>query len=114
MKKISYSELRAAFVEHNRKNGITTKCDKNPLRGVIVFDPVASNWKPQFLDCSLECRSYALDSCNKAFIDGQLGYSIFASALDGSDIGVRLEAYMAEERGGENGWVVDYCYLLEG
>ena len=113
MKKITYRELKVAFEEHNRKNGITTKNDPKPLRGVIVFDPVASDWKPEFHNCSLECRSYETSSCNKAFIDGQLGYSIFGSSLDRSDWGVRLEAYMAEERGGENGWVVDYCYLLE-
>lgn len=39
------------------------------------------------------------------------GYSIYGSAIDGSDPCVRLEAYMKAERGGENGWEVDYCYL---
>ena len=41
------------------------------------------------------------------------GYSIFGWALDGSDPGVRLEAYMAAEKGGANGWKVDYCYMEE-
>ena len=41
------------------------------------------------------------------------GYSIYGSALDGTDNGVRLEQYMWAEKGGENGWKVDYCYMLE-
>ena len=41
------------------------------------------------------------------------GYSIFASSLDSSDRGVRLEQYMAAERGGKDGWKVDYCCLVE-
>jgi hypothetical protein len=40
------------------------------------------------------------------------GYSIFAHNLDGSDPHIRLEAYMAEERGGKDGWRVAYCYLM--
>ena len=35
-----------------------------------------------------------------------------AHNLDGSDPHIRLEAYMAEERGGKDSWRVEYCYLM--
>ena len=41
------------------------------------------------------------------------GYSIYASALDGTDMGVRLEQYMADERGGKDGWKIERCYMKE-
>lgn len=41
------------------------------------------------------------------------GYSIYASAIDGSDPMVRLENYMAAERGGEDGWKIERCYMRE-
>ena len=40
------------------------------------------------------------------------GYSIFGNCLDGTDQGVRLDWYMAEERD-INGWKVEDCYILE-
>ena len=40
-----------------------------------------------------------------------MGYSIYGSSLDETDYGVRLEAYMAEERGGRDGWRVEKCYI---
>lgn len=61
---------------------------------------------------SEEARSYIVSNDNKAFKSGMGGYSIFGSSLDGLDIGVRLDAYLECERGGENGWKVDYCYFL--
>ena len=41
------------------------------------------------------------------------GYSIYASCLDGTDNGVRFDQVMAEERGGENGWNVERCYMMK-
>ena len=41
------------------------------------------------------------------------GYSIFASAIDGSDPMVRLEQFMADEKGGKNGWKIERCYMKE-
>ena len=40
------------------------------------------------------------------------GYSVYGSCLDGTDPCVRLEQYMAVERGGEKGWSVERCYML--
>ena len=110
--KITYEELKEAFIKHNRENGITAKSDNNPLIGVIVFKPKESHWKKDYWNCSLKCRSYKTSSCNKAYIDGQLGYSIFAENLEDGDL-PRLEGLMKDEKGGEDGWVVDYCYLME-
>ena len=61
---------------------------------------------------SLESRSYVVSSNNKAYRSCMGGYSIFAHNLDGSDPHIRLEAYMAEERGGKDSWRVEYCYLM--
>lgn len=57
-------------------------------------------------------RTYAVSSNSKAFRPGMGGYSIFGDSLDGSDLGVRLERYMAQE-GNPGGWKVEDCYILE-
>lgn len=41
------------------------------------------------------------------------GYSIFGSSLDETDYGVRLDRYMVDEKGGKDGWIVDYCYFVK-
>lgn len=101
MQKYSYSEFCAKMREHSE--------DSKPLRGVIVF--TEGSFSKEY---SLESRSYEVYSDAKAFSRHCSGYSIFGSALDGSDSFVRLEAYMKEERGGPKGWVVDYCYFPDG
>ena len=106
MKRLTYPELRKAFCDFNEQNNITTKGTGKAIKGVIVFK--SENWPND--NYSLESRSYEVSSDNKAFIPGQLGYSIFGSALDGTDDGVRLEQCMEYEHGD---WKVDYCYLLE-
>lgn len=102
MEKSTYKELAKAFREHER-----THSDGSHLNGAIVFTEDSFN-RPY----SLEARTYLVSSNNKAFIPGMGGYSIYASAADGSDPMVRLEGYMAEEHGGAKGWKVDYCYLI--
>lgn len=105
MKKLTYPELRSILYGHNEQMKIGVKgIDKKPIYGVIVFK--SENWPDK--DYSIESRSYRVSSDNKAFIPGMGGYSIFASALDGSDPYVRLERYMEYEYGD---WKVDYCYL---
>lgn len=102
MEKNTYEELKAIFLAHERTN------PKDHLTACIVFT-ADSFMKPY----SLESRTFVVSSNNKAFLPRMGGYSIFASSLDGSDRGVRLEQYMAAERGGKDGWKVDYCYLKE-
>ena len=60
-----------------------------------------------------EERTYVVSSNNKAFIEGMGGYSIYASSLDGTDKCVRLEAYMADEHGGKDGWKIEKCYVKD-
>lgn len=103
IKKLSYKELRQIFCDFNN----THNWANESIEGVIVF--TEDSFDKQY---SLESRSYEVSSNNKAFRNAN-GYSIFGSALDGSDYGVRLEAYMAEEQSGRNGWKVDYCYLIK-
>lgn len=104
MKKLTYAEFCDKMREHNS----TVEGRKNPIIGVIVFTK-GSFYMPH----SLDARSYRVSSCNKAWIPGMSGYSIFGSSLDGSDLRVRLEQYMRDERGGISGWRVDYCYFPE-
>lgn len=59
----------------------------------------------------LQARTYLVSSDNKRFKQGMSGNSIFGSALDGSDNGVRLDLYM-QDTGNANGWVVENCGLL--
>ena len=57
-------------------------------------------------------RTYRVSSDNKAFYTSMGGYSIFACCLDGTDQGVRLDWYMADESN-SGGWKVEDCYILE-
>lgn len=107
--RMTFSEFAAAMWRHNSPFDGKGQ-DPSPLRGVIVFSP--SNWPGR--DYSLESRSYAVSSDNKAWIHGIAGHSIYGDSLDGTDLGVRLDLYMRDGRGGPGGWTVDYCYLLEG
>lgn len=102
MEKLTYEELRSTFLAHERTR------PKNHLTAHIVF--TADSFAEPY---PLESRTYVVSSNNKAFQPCMGGYSIFASSLDGSDRGVRLEQYMAAERGGKDGWKVDYCCLKE-
>ena len=100
MKKITYEEMATAFRHHEKQGTI------KHLTGYIVFTEDSFN-KPY----SLEARTYCVSSNNKAYIPNMRGYSIYGTAIDGSDPWVRLERYMAAEKGGKNGWKVEYCYI---
>lgn len=62
---------------------------------------------------SEEARTYLISSDNKTFRPNMGGYSIYGSAIDGSDPSARLEQYMAAEKGGKDGWRVERCYIKE-
>ena len=102
MKKITYAELAKIFREHEAAR------PDNHLTACIVF--TEDSWPTKY---PLESRTYEISSNNKAFLPGMGGYSIYGSSLDGTDTFVRLERYMAAEKGGKDGWKVDYCYLVE-
>lgn len=96
---MSYADLCRQFREAER-NG-------QHLIGRITFTEDSFSYP-----FSEEARTYVVSSQNKAFMPNMGGYSIYASALDGSDPMVRLEQYMADERGGENGWKIERCCLM--
>ena len=58
---------------------------------------------------SQEERTYFFNSNEKAFNDNANGCSIFASCLDGKDIGVRIDQYMRTP----NGWKVERCGVVK-
>ena len=99
MAKMTYKKMKKLF-KASEENG-------EHINGVIVF--TADSWDRMY---PLESRSYLVSSDNKAFKSNMSGYSIFGTALDLSDCNVRLEAYMRDEKGGKDGWKVDYCYLV--
>lgn len=102
---MTYKEMKSIFREHERVRDATTK----PLVGYIVFT------KDSFdKEYSEESRTYEVYSDCKAYMSNMCGYSIYGNCLDGVDIDIRLDWYMAEEKGGKNGWKVEKCYLKEG
>ena len=96
---LTYGKMRTFFHAAERAG--------QHLTGYIVFT------KDSFTEeYSQESRTYAVSSNNKAFQSNMGGYSIFASAIDGSDPLVRLEQYMAVEHGGKDGWKIERCYMM--
>lgn len=102
VEEMTYHEMRARFCAAERE------AEREHLTGYIVFSQDSFD-KPY----SEASRTYAVSSDNKAFQPNMGGYSIFGSAIDGSDPLVRLESYMADEKGGEDGWKVERCYMKE-
>lgn len=98
---MTYSQIKDVLTQHERSN------PAEHLNAHIVFSE--DSWNDIY---PLFSRTYAISSYNKAFLPGMGGYSIFGDSLDGTDRCIRLEAYMAEEHGGNAGWKVDYCYLV--
>lgn len=106
--KLCYGTVSHLMREFNRIKRSSGGSVDGVLHAVVVFT------EDSFTDenLSLEARSYLISSDSKAYIDGMGGYSIYGSSLDGKDVCVRLEAYMKEERGGSDGWEVEYCYFV--
>lgn len=100
IQEMSYGEMTELFrtAERNKKH----------LTGYVVFSQ--DSFSEPYPDTA---RTYMVSSDNKAFQPNMGGYSIFASSIDGSDPMVRLESYMAAEKGGKDGWKVERCYMRE-
>ena len=105
--KLTYNEAKEYLTEYNKEHGYTSKGTDTHCTMVAVISE--DSFKDEY---SLEERSYVFTNDNKAFIEGQMGYSIFADSLDGSDRNVRIEQYL-EEEGNKGGWKVEYCYILK-
>ena len=99
---MSYGELVSKFRETERRG------DGKHVNGYVVISEDSFN-EPY----PVESRTYAISSDNKAFQPNMGGYSIYASAIDGSDPMVRLERYLAAEKGGADGWKIERCYMKE-
>lgn len=98
---MNYSEVKQIFRELKQTS------PKDDLTAHIIFTEDSFD-KPY----SLLGRTYRFSSNNKAFWPHMFSNSIFACCLDGTDQGVRLDWYMAEE-GNKDGWKVENCYILE-
>lgn len=99
-KDVTYGELVSYFkAVENAKTG-------KHLSGYIIF--TEDSFTAPYSELK---RTYRVSSDNKALQPGMGGYSIYGSALDGTDPCVRLEQYMAAERGGKNGWKIERCYV---
>lgn len=98
---LTYEQMKSLFRTDERAG--------QHLTGYIVFSP--DNFKMVY---SPESRTYAVSSENKAFEPNKGGYSIYADSIDGSDSNVRIEKYMAAEQGGQDGWKIERCYMMEG
>lgn len=96
---MTYGEMAELF-RQNERAGLP------PITGYIVF--TEDSYEKPYTEKE---RTYEVSSRNKAYMPNKLGYSIFGSALDGGDENVRLEKYMMEEKGGKDGWQVEYCYV---
>lgn len=94
---LSWGKVSDLFYEYNKL------IDWNDYKAAIVAYVVYSNdtqsWRRH--DYSLESRTYAFGSNNKAFIPGMGGYSIFAQNLDKTDF-TRIEHV---------DWIVEDVYL---
>ena len=100
---MNYKQLTDLFYQH--EGGA-------PERHLTAYITFSSFGPENTKEYSWEARTYVVSSNNKAFQPNKGGYSIFGSCLDGTDHCVRLETYMAEERGRKNGWVVEDCCIV--
>lgn len=98
---ITKSDIIRAFQDYNERHGISygfQPKDVPELSAVIVYDQ--SNFTKEYSETS---RSYRVTSqSGKAFFHGMMGNSIYGECLDGSEDGVRLDAYA---------WKVERCYF---
>jgi hypothetical protein len=99
MKQKTFWEIVEEFREHNRKNGYSYGySDGEEKTAVVVYSQ--SNFDKEYSELS---RSYRISNFGgKAFFDGMCGNSIYGDCLDGSEYGVRLDAYR---------WKVEKCYI---
>lgn len=101
MERLTSAQLANRFRDHEASH------PTEHLTAHIVF--TEDSWPDVY---PIESRTYIVSSHSKAFMPNMGGYSIFGTSLDGTDKGVRLDWYMAEEKGGKDGWKVDHCYIV--
>lgn len=99
--KLTLHGIITTFRDYNEQNEVTYGMqpeDVPTLSAVIVYKQ--SNFTKEYSETS---RSYRVTSqSGKAFFHGMIGNSIYGECLDGSEDGVRLDAY---------NWKVERCYF---
>ena len=98
---MNYGEVKQIFQELKRTS------PKDDLTAHIIFTEDSFTKEYPLLS-----HTYRFSSDNKAFWPHMFSKSIFACCLDGTDQGVRLDWYMAEESN-PGDWKVEDCYILE-
>ena len=98
---MKYQELKEVFKKLKRKPFNTD------LTAHIVFSE--ESFTEPYSQLS---RTYRVSSNNKAYIQRMSSNSIFGYCLDGTDQGVRLDWFIADE-GNKDGWIISDCYILE-
>ena len=98
---MSYEQMKERFRQ-------IEQVGEQHLTGYLVFSQ-ESFQEPY----SEQSRNYKISSTNKAFTSKTGAKSIFGSCLDGTDPCLRLDRYMADEEGGEDGWKIERCYVKE-
>lgn len=99
---MTYQELKKIFIAHEANK------PSEHLTAIITF--TEGSFREPY---SKTERTYVISSDNKAFCPNMSGYSVIGNCLDGNDMGVRLETYMKEEKGGPMGWEVEDCSIQE-
>jgi hypothetical protein len=101
---MNWKELHQKFEEFEKDN-----TSGKHLEAEVIFTE-DSFTKPY----TKEQRTYRFSSDNKAFKPSMIGYSIFASCIDGTDQGVRIERYMKEEQNYKDpqAWEVEDVRIL--
>lgn len=97
---IPYSLLSEIFTAWEAKNP-----DRH-LWALIVFSGKSFAEPVELLQ-----RAFVVKSDNKRFLPDCHDHSVYGTCLDGSGK-MRLDALMAAEKGGKQGWKVEACYLL--
>lgn len=82
-----------------------TMNNESPKTAIVTFDPVKSKWRTDREYNELN-SSYIFNSSCKYFNPNMGGSSIFASCLDGTDHGIRLDYYIHD-------WSIVSCIIFD-
>lgn len=104
-KKLTWDEAVRYLIAFNQKHNITTKGSGPTCKMVVVI--AQSTFTEPYTEVQ---RSYVFSNHNKYFIPSNIGSSIFADCMDGSEF-IRLDDYIVP--GNPGSWDVEYCYILE-
>lgn len=105
----SWQELRKQFMSYeDQRDKVMREQHQQmpPLTGYVTF--TKGSFDKEY---SEESRTYVFSSDNKAFQAHSVSSSLLGSCMDGSDPNIRLDEYMQEYHGGEQGWEIEQCLI---